>query len=77
MAGFDEHRGWIYYLGVLAPHRGTGMARRLLDDACDWLCGEGCPKVELMVRDGNPAAGLYERLDWDCQPVRVFTRWLV
>ena len=38
---------------------------------------QGCPKVELMLRDGNPAAGLYERLDWELQPVRVFARWLV
>jgi hypothetical protein len=30
-----------------------------------------------MLRDGNPAAGLYERLDWELQPVRVFARWLV
>jgi len=29
-----------------------------------------------MVRDGNPALGLYERLDWELQPVRVWARWL-
>jgi hypothetical protein len=29
-----------------------------------------------MVRDGNPAADLYERLGWDLQPVRVYGRWL-
>ena len=76
MAGFDGHRGWIYYLGVLAGHRRSGIARQLLDAACGWLRAAGCPKVELMVRDGNPAAGLYERLDWEVQPVRVFARWL-
>ncbi|SKB81042.1 GNAT family acetyltransferase [Sphingopyxis flava] len=76
MAGFDGHRGWIYYLGVLPDCRGTGIARRLLDAACDWLRERGCPKVELMVRDGNPAAALYERLDWEWQPVKVFARWL-
>jgi ribosomal protein S18 acetylase RimI-like enzyme len=77
MAGFDGHRGWIYYLGVMPDHRGSGIARRLLDAACDGLREQGCPKVELMLRDGNPAAGLYERLDWELQPVRVFARWLV
>lgn len=76
MVGFDGHRGWIYYPGVRPDRRGGGIARRLLDEACDWLRAGGCPKVELMVRDGNPATGLYERLDWDCQPVRVFARWL-
>src|SRR3546814_14357094 len=55
MAGFDGHRGWIYYLGVMPDHRGRGIARQLLDGACDWLRKQGCPKVELMLRDGNPA----------------------
>ena len=76
MVGFDGHRGWVYYLGVRPDRRGTGIARRLLDEGCDWLRARGCPKVELMVRDGNPATGLYERLDWEYQPVRVFARWL-
>ncbi|PAL22363.1 GNAT family acetyltransferase [Sphingopyxis sp. GW247-27LB] len=76
MAGFDGHRGWIYYLGVLPDHQGSGIARRLLDAACDWLRERGCPKVELMLRDGNPAAGFYAHLDWELQPVKVFARWL-
>ena len=65
-----------YYLGVQPDRRGSGIARGLLDAGCDWLRARGCPKVELMVRDGHPAAGLYERLDWDLQPVRVFARRL-
>ncbi|WP_411341709.1 GNAT family acetyltransferase [Sphingopyxis sp. J-6] len=76
MTGFDGHRGWIYYLGVAPDRQGRGMARQLLDAACDWLRQRGCPKVELMVREGNPAAGLYEHLGWERQPVHVFARWL-
>lgn len=76
MTGYDGHRGWIYYLGVAPDHRGQGIARQLLDHACDWLKHRGCPKVELMLREGNPAVGLYERLGWELQPVRVFARWL-
>ncbi|WOF44698.1 GNAT family acetyltransferase [Sphingopyxis indica] len=76
MAGFDGHRGWIYYLGVAPARRGEGLARRLLDAACDWLRGQGCPKVELMVRDGNDAATLYRHLGWEPQGVQVFGRWL-
>ncbi|HWW57657.1 MAG TPA: GNAT family acetyltransferase [Sphingopyxis sp.] len=77
MTGFDGHRGWIYYLGVAPDHQGQGIARQLLDAACEWLGQRGCPKVELMLRDGNPAAGLYEHLGWERQDVRVFARWLV
>ena len=76
MTGFDGHRGWIYYLGVAPDRRGQSIARQLLDGACDWLKLRGCPKVELMLREGNPAAGLYEHLGWELQPVRVFARCL-
>jgi ribosomal protein S18 acetylase RimI-like enzyme len=76
MTGFDGHRGWIYYLGVMPDQRGGGIARQLLDDACDWLRLRGCPKVELMLREGNPAEGLYTHLGWERQDVRVFARWL-
>jgi len=76
MTGFDGHRGWIYYLGVAPDQQGQGIARQLLDASCEWLRLRGCPKVELMLRDGNPAAGLYEHLGWEPQDVRVFARWL-
>jgi ribosomal protein S18 acetylase RimI-like enzyme len=76
MTGFDGHRGWIYYLGVAPEHRGRGIARQLLDAACEWLGLRGCPKVELMLRNGNPATGFYEHLGWEQQDVRVFARWL-
>ena len=76
MAGFDGHRGWLYYVGIAPDRQGEGHARRLVEAACVFLHAQGCPKAELMVRDGNPAQGLYERLDWDLQPVRVWARWL-
>ena len=76
MAGFDGHRGWLYYLGVLPAWRGRGFGGELVEASCDWLRAQGCPKVELMVREGNPAAGLYERLAWELQPVRTYGRWL-
>jgi ribosomal protein S18 acetylase RimI-like enzyme len=74
--GFDGHRGWIYYLGVKPSRRGEGIGRRLIDTCADWLRDRDCPKVELMLREGNPASGLYERLGWELQPVRVYARWL-
>ncbi len=59
MTGLDGHRGWIYYLGVAPEHRGQRIARQLLDAACEWLGLHGCPKVELMLRDGNPATAAF------------------
>lgn len=76
MTGYDGHRGWLYYLGVLPERRGEGHARRLVDAACAFLADQGCPKVELMVREGNPAAEFYRQLGWEPQEVRVWARWL-
>jgi ribosomal protein S18 acetylase RimI-like enzyme len=76
MAGFDGHRGWVYYLGVAPRFRRQGIARRLLAACERRLAEQGCPKVELMVRDGNPDAELYLRLGWEAQPVKVFARRL-
>ena len=53
MAGFDGHRGWVYYLAV-APHcRGKGYGRRLMQEAERLLTERGCPKLNLQVRTGN------------------------
>lgn len=76
MAGYDGHRGWLYYLAVDPARRGEGLARSLVDAACAFLEGQGCPKAELMVRGGNPAASLYPHLGWEAQGVEVWGRWL-
>jgi ribosomal protein S18 acetylase RimI-like enzyme len=76
MAGFDGHRGWIYYLGTLPDRRSQGIAARLLTASQDWLAALGCPKVELMVREGNDAAGMYDHLGWERQAVAVYARTL-
>ena len=52
------------------------IARRLVEAACTFLEGLGCPKAELMVRDDNPAASLYPHLGWEPQGVGVWGRWL-
>jgi ribosomal protein S18 acetylase RimI-like enzyme len=76
MTGFDGHRGWVYYLAVAPEWRLRGIARQLLDACRHWLAQRGCPKVELMVREGNPDALVYEHLGWQAQPVRVYALWI-
>jgi ribosomal protein S18 acetylase RimI-like enzyme len=62
MIGYEGHRGWINYLGVLPEHRRRGYALRLLEEAERLLRREGCPKINLQVRPGNAAAlSFYER----------------
>lgn len=65
MAGFDGHRGWIYYLAVDAGVRGVGHGRRLVVAAEAWLAAQGAPKVQLMVRTANAGVqGFYAALGY-------------
>jgi ribosomal protein S18 acetylase RimI-like enzyme len=53
MAGYDGHRGWLYYVGTDPDRRGEGIAAALIARAEELLTALGCPKVNLMVREGN------------------------
>jgi len=55
MAGYDGHRGWLYYLATDPDRRGEGIGRMLVAEAEQRLEALGCPKVMLMVREGNDA----------------------
>ncbi|KJL28171.1 GNAT family acetyltransferase [Microbacterium oxydans] len=66
MAGYDGHRGWLYYLATAKSHRGLGVARSLVEAAEALLARMGCPKVQLMVREGNEAVlGFYDALVYE------------
>ncbi|ATY34100.1 GNAT family acetyltransferase [Sphingomonas psychrotolerans] len=77
MAGFDGHRGWVYYLAVCPDCRGAGLGRALMAAAEDWLRARGAPKLQLMVRADNHAAlGFYEKLGLEWQQVVTLGRFL-
>ena len=66
MAGFDGHRGWIYYLAVAGSHQQRSLGRALMQQAEKLLVEMGCPKVNLMVRSTNEAViGFYRRLGYE------------
>ena len=65
MAGYDGHRGWLYYLASASSHRGRGIGRALVVEAERLLEAMGCPKVQLMVRPDNAGArGFYDALGY-------------
>jgi len=77
MVGEDGHRGWVYYLAVADGARGQGHGRALMAAAESWLRARGCPKLQLMVREGNAAAiGFYRALGLEPQPVVTLGRFL-
>ncbi|WP_203582182.1 GNAT family acetyltransferase [Microbacterium hibisci] len=66
MAGYDGHRGWLYYLASAPDRRGEGIGRKLVAEAEDRLLAMGCPKVQLMVRPENGVArGFYDSLGYE------------
>jgi ribosomal protein S18 acetylase RimI-like enzyme len=53
MAGFDGHRGWVYYVAVSPGHRRKSYGRRLMQEVERLLMARGCPKLNLQVRAAN------------------------
>jgi ribosomal protein S18 acetylase RimI-like enzyme len=63
MAGYDGHRGWIYYLAVNPDYQRKQIGRRMMAKAESELQKRGCPKINLQVRTSNQAViSFYERL---------------
>jgi ribosomal protein S18 acetylase RimI-like enzyme len=77
MAGYDGHRGWIYFLAVKSAYQRKGFASMLIDHAESELIKLGCPKVELMVRKTNKnIISFYQSADYDIDPVMVLSKRL-
>ena len=76
MVGDDGHRGWIYYLAVAPDARGQGLGATAIDAAEAWLRARGCPKLQLMVRTGNPTREFYAARGLEPQAVDTMGRFL-
>lgn len=53
MAGFDGHRGGVYYLAVSPEHQRKSYGRRLIQEVERLLIERGCPKLNLQIRSSN------------------------
>ena len=77
MAGYDGHRGWIYYLAVHPSLQRSGYAARLVSHCENKLRELGCPKIDLMVRNTNQAViAFYQAIGFDLDPVVVLSKRL-
>jgi ribosomal protein S18 acetylase RimI-like enzyme len=78
MAGYDGHRGNVYYVAVSPAHQRTGVARAVMAEVERRLEALGCPKLNLMVRDDNQTArGFYQRMGYDAQAVVTLGKRLI
>jgi ribosomal protein S18 acetylase RimI-like enzyme len=53
MAGYDGHRGSVFYLAVAPPHQGRGYGKLLMAKVEALLASKGCPKLNIVVRTSN------------------------
>jgi len=78
MAGYDGHRGWINYLAVSPALQGSGLGRRIMEEAEARLRALGCPKINLQVRTSNTQViAFYERIGYKRDDVVSFGKRLV
>lgn len=65
MIGYEGHRGWINYLAVDPAAQRRGFGRRMMEEAERLLHAEGCPKINLQVRNSNAGVlAFYEAIGY-------------
>ena len=78
MAGYEGHRGWINYLAVSPEVQRGGLGRALMAWAEAWLRAQGCPKINLQIRQDNTAAiGFYQAIGFGQDAVLSMGKRLV
>lgn len=65
MAGYEGHRGWMNYLAVDPRLQRNGFGRDLVAEVERLLLAEGCPKINIQVRNTNThVVEFYQRLGY-------------
>lgn len=68
MAGYDGHRGWVYYVAVSPRHRRQGVGTALMKGVEQRLVRMGCPKLNLQVRASNDeVVAFYRKLGYEIE----------
>ena len=68
MAGYDGHRGWVYYVAVSPAHRQKGIGTALMKAVEARLAEIGCPKLNLQVRASNKGVvAFYRKLGYEIE----------
>lgn len=53
MAGYDGHRGSVFYLAVSPEYQRRGFGKLLMQKIEEALKAKGCPKLNIVVRSSN------------------------
>ena len=78
MAGYDGHRGYIYYLAVLPDLQKKGIGSSILSIIEKKLYKIGCPKINLFVRNTNiKVKAFYKTNNYEKQDVQIYGKRLI
>ena len=70
MAGYDGHRGWVYYLAVKPSIQKSGIGKLMMEETEHRLVKLGCPKINIMVRTTNlDVISFYKSIGYDEQEI--------
>jgi len=70
MAGYDGHRGSVFYLAVHPKFQGNGLGKLLMNHIEAVLTDLGCPKLNIVIRSSNePVLGFYNNLSYKLDDV--------
>ncbi len=68
MAGYDGHRGWVYYVAVSPRNRRQGIGSALMSQVEQRLSEMDCHKLNLQVRASNQeVVAFYKALGYDTE----------
>lgn len=70
MAGYDGHRGSVFYLAVSPDYQGQGLGTLMMQHVEFSLTALGCPKLNIVVRSSNKKVlEFYNRLGYGTDEV--------
>ena len=59
---YPGYEGELYAIYILKEYQGTGIGKRLVQAAADWLTEQGMTSMAVLVLEDNPAVSFYEAL---------------
>lgn len=78
MAGYDGHRGSVFYLAVSPEYQGQGFGKTLMQKIETTLEAIGCPKLNIVVRSSNETVlAFYRQLGYATDDVVSIGRRLI
>ena len=78
MAGYDGHRGSVFYLAIHPEYQGQGLGRQLMNHVETALIKLDCPKLNIIIRSTNTSVlQFYQTLEYTSDDVASIGKRLI